>query len=170
MLWRSANAKDMKTDLSPKKPSLTLRGIFRCMMESGYNPSFEDGFIRFAIEDNNGIVDYENGILSVRILFSIDEEDYDLFLEASNLTMQKTALAKAVILMDMESIMFSCESFCYTESEFRKFFPRMVESITNALKAHRGQMRRLYHTVEAASTKFPAADEPAAGNSQKVLS
>ena len=170
MLWRHPNAKDMKTDLTPKKPSLKLRGIFKCMMEGGYYPTFEDGFIRFVTEENTAIVDYENGILSVRILFSIAPEEYDLFLEASNLTMQKTAVTKAVILMDMENIMFSCENFCYTESEFRKFFPLMVENVNKALHAHRHQMRRLIHAMEAASTKVPATDEAIAGNTNKILS
>ena len=140
------------------------------MMEGGYYPIFEDGFIRFTNEDNTAIVDYENGILSVRILFSIDPEEYDLFLEASNLAMQKTAAVKAVILMDMENIMFSCESFCYTESEFRKFFPLMVDCVNKALEAHRHQMRRLIHAVEAVAKKVPATDESIAGTTNKILS
>ena len=61
-----------------------MRSIFQCMMEGGYRPSYEKNHILFNIEDNIGVVEYEEGILSVRIFFSIEEGASELFLVASN--------------------------------------------------------------------------------------
>ena len=55
------------------------------MMEDGYYPVFEQTHIQFGMDDNIAVVEYEEGILSVRLFFSIDEEAYDLFLEACNI-------------------------------------------------------------------------------------
>lgn len=147
-----------------------MRTIFRCMMEAGYYPSFEDNYISFATKDNDiAVVEYEEGILSVRIFFSIEEDGYDMFLEASNLTMLQTPLVKTAILMDMENIMFSCEILCYTEGEFRKFFPQTVERLIEALQVHRKQMKKLIKATETAAAKIPATEDSMAGT-HKLLS
>ena len=70
-----------------KKSSLTMRSMFKAMMEGGYYPTFNKTHILFNMEDNIGVVEYEEGILSVRLFFTIEEEAYDLFLEASNSAM-----------------------------------------------------------------------------------
>jgi hypothetical protein len=53
------------------KTSLNMRSIFRCMMEEGYYPVYENTHITFGLEDNLAVVEYEEGILSVRLFFSI---------------------------------------------------------------------------------------------------
>ena len=47
----------MKTDSPQKTPGLNIRNMFRCMMEDGYYPSFEQTHIQFGIDDNIGVVE-----------------------------------------------------------------------------------------------------------------
>ncbi len=154
--------------------SLNMTGIFRCMMEGGYYPIYEKTHIVFGLDDNLAIVEYEEGILSVRLFFSIDEETYPMFLEAANETMMKAFVVKPVVLDDMKNLMFSCEILCDSVREFKKFFPRSIGLLRDALKLHRTEMKRLILAQELASKTIPATDDwtPAAGNmkSHKVLS
>ena len=122
--------------------SLNMARIFRCMMEEGYYPIFETTHIVFGLDDNLAIVEYEEGVLSVRLFFSIEEEMYPLFLEASNETMITTFAVKPVVLNDRKNLMFSCETLCDTLREFRKFFPRSVEMIRESLNRHRAVMKK----------------------------
>lgn len=141
-----------------------MTDIFRCMMEGGYSPFYENGHIIFGIDDNLAVVEYEDGVLSVRMFFSIDEEEYDLFLEAGNGTMTKAYIIKPVVLEDRRNIMFSCEILCDNIREFRKFFPRCIELLGEALIQHKAEMKKL----------IPATDNilPAAGKNKvhKVVS
>ena len=150
--------------------SLNLKSIVRCMMEDGYYPSFEQTHIQFELDDNTAVVEYEEGILSVRLFFSIDEEAYVLFLEASNLTMIETYAVKPAVLDDMKNIMFSCEFPCDTTKEFRKFFPRAVTFLNEALNSHQAAMRKLVLAGEMAAKTIPATDEIVTGTSRKILS
>lgn len=139
--------------------SLNMRSIFRCMMEEGYYPTFEKTHIQFGIDDNIGVVEYEENILSIRLFFSIEEDVYDLFLEASNAAMMETYIVKPVILDDMKNIMFSCEIMCDTLREFRKFFPRGIERLNEALMMHKAEMKKLLLAEEVAGAKIPATDD-----------
>ena len=147
-----------------------MNSIFRCMMEDGYYPSFEQTHIQFGIDDNTAVVEYEEGILSVRLFFSIDEEAYGLFLEASNMTMVETFAVKPAVLDDMKNIMFSCEFPCDTIKEFRKFFPRALNYLNEALSSHKTAMRKLVLAGEVAAKTIPATDEIVTGTRRKILS
>ena len=125
------------------KPSLTLKRIFRCMMEGGYYPIYEKTHILFDMEDNIGVVEYENGVLAVRLFFIIDEEAYNLFTEVSNTVMQESDLVKPVILDDRCNLMFSCETMCDNVREFRKFFPRCIKLINETLLLHRSEVKNI---------------------------
>lgn len=162
----------MKTD-DKKKPSLNLRNIFRCMMEDGYYPVFEKTHIQFGMDDNIAVVEYDEGILAVRLFFSIEEEAYDLFLEASNSMMMYNWSVKAVILEDMKNIMFGCEIPCDNVREFRKFFPRCIEMLAEGLRSHKAEMRKMILADQVASTTIPATDEVTAvtgTGKRKILS
>ena len=135
------------------KTSLNLTSIFRCMMEGGYYPIYEKTHIVFGLDDNLAVVEYEEGILSVRLFFGIEEDSYSLFLEASNSTMQKAFAVKPVVLDDMKNLMFSCEMLCGTVREFRKFFPRSLELLRRAMKLHRTEMKKLILAEELHSNK-----------------
>ncbi len=139
--------------------SLNMTGIFRCMMEGGYYPIYEKTHIVFGLDDNLAIVEYEDGIISVRLFFSIEEDTYPLFLEAANETMKKTFSVKPAVLDDMKNLMFSCEILCDTVLEFRKFFPRCIDMLREALKQHRKEMKMLIIAEEATSRKIPATDD-----------
>lgn len=128
-------------------------------MEGGFCPIYEKTHIVFGIDDNMGVVEYEEGVLSVRIFFSIDEESYPLFLEASNATMIKAFSVKPVVLDDLKNIMFSCEVLCDNVREFRKFFPRSIELLKDALKQHRAEMKKLIMAEDLALRKVPASDD-----------
>ena len=141
------------------KHSLTMRSIFRSMMEGGYYPTMEATYIQFGLDDNIAVVEYEDGILAVRLFFSIEEDAYDLFLEASNSMMMYNYSVKAAILDDMKNIMFSCEIPCDNVREFKKFFPRCVGMLKEALRSHKSEMRKLILADQAASTTIPAADD-----------
>ena len=117
-----------------------MRSMFRCMMEEGYYPVYEDTHITFGLEDNLAVVEYEEGILSVRLFFSIEKETYPLFLEAANETMLKAFIVKPVVLNDLKNLMFSCEMFCDNVREFRKFFPRSIDMLRECLHVHRHEM------------------------------
>lgn len=134
----------MKTNTQKApKPSLTLKRIFRCMMEGGYYPIYEKTHILFDMKDNIGVVEYENGVLAVRLFFIIDEEAYNLFTEVSNTVMQESDLVKPVILDDRCNLMFSCETMCDNVREFRKFFPRCIKLINDTLLLHRSEVKNI---------------------------
>lgn len=156
------------------RPTLTMRSMFRAMMEGGYYPYFNKTHIMFNHDDNISIVEHKEGILAVRIFFTIEEEAYDLFLEASNQTMLDTYIVKPVLLDDMKTIMFSCETFCDNLREFRKLFPRCINMIDESIAAHKKEMKKLVLAEEALSKTIPASDEwsSLAGTfkSQKILS
>ena len=139
--------------------SLTMRKIFAYLMENGYEPSYEDGYILFEIDDDTSVLEYDNGILSVRTFFSIDEEGYDMFLEASNLAMIKSFMIRPVVMEDMKSIMFSCETLCESMSEFRRYLPRLIEFSRKGLAAHKNEMKQLIRATEMLMTKKPDSDE-----------
>lgn len=138
------NATDMKTNIQKtEKPSLTLKRIFRCMMEGGYYPVYEKTHILFDMDDNIGVVEYEDGVLAVRLFFSIEEEAYSLFTEVGNTVMQESDLVKPVILDDRRNLMFSCETMCDNVREFRKFFPRCIEMINETLVMHKSEVKNI---------------------------
>ena len=136
-----------------------MRKIFRCMMEEGYYPVYEKTHILFGIEDNTAVVEYEEGILSVRVFFTIEEDAYDLFLEASNAAMTETYIVKPAILEDMKNIMFSCEMMCDNMREFRKFFPKGIERITEAIIVHKAEMKKLILAENVSSAVVPATED-----------
>ena len=129
-----------------------MRSIFRCMMEDGYYPTFEKTHILFDLADNTAVVEYEEGVLSVRIFFSIDEDAYDLFLEASNVAMLESFMVKPAILEDMRNIMFSFEMLCDTQREFKKIFPRGIELLKDAIRLHKAEMKKLADELAACKT------------------
>ena len=120
--------------------SLNMTSIFRCMMEGGYCPVFEKTHVVFELDGNLAIVEYEEGILSVRLFFSIEKEWYGRFLKAGNSTMMKAFMVKPVVMNDLKNLMFSCEMFCDNVREFRKFFPRSIDILREALHLHRQEM------------------------------
>lgn len=139
--------------------SLSMRKIFRYMMEKGYNPRYEDDYILFEIDENTSVLELEDGILSVRTFFTIDEDGYDMFLEASDLTMIKSAIIRPVVLEDMKSIMFSCETFCDSMNEFKRALPKLVEYSRKGLQIHKNEMKALIQATELLRAKMPASDE-----------
>ena len=148
--------------------------MFKAMMEGGYYPYYNKTHIMFSHDDNPVIVEQANGILCLRMFFTIEEEAYDLFLEASNQTMLDTYIVKPVLMNDMKTIMFSCETFCYNIREFRKFLPHCIHLIDESIAAHKKEMKKLVLAEEALSKTIPASDEwsSLAGTlkSQKILS
>ena len=141
------------------KMALTLRSIFRCMMEDGFYPIYEDSHILFNLDDNLAVLEYEDGFLSVRLFFSIDPETCMLFMEVSNSTMLTTDLVKPVIMDDRKNIMFSCETMCDTLKEFRKFFPRAVECIREAVTEHKSEMKRTILSQGLSASSLIGTDE-----------
>ena len=125
------------------KKELTLRKIFRYMMENGYEPSLEDMHILFDMKELTAVLEYEEGILSLRMFFSVDRDEYRNFLEASNSCMQMTYMIRPVILEDHRTLMLSCESICDTFRDFERFFPRMLDSLQEGLTVHKNQMQEL---------------------------
>ena len=55
--------------------SLTMRSIFNFLTKQGYNPTYESTYILFELDENSAVVEYEDGILSIRLLLLIDEEE-----------------------------------------------------------------------------------------------
>jgi hypothetical protein len=160
----------MKIDSPFRKPGLNLTNIFRYMMEAGYNPSYEHTHIQFDLEGNLAVVECEDGIASVKIFFSIDQEQYGLFIEASNSTMLKTYIVKPAVLDDMQNIVFSFEFLCADIRDFKKHFPRSLDYLTDALSVHKAEMRRLVYANGLMTKKVPETDETVTGTVRKILS
>jgi len=136
-----------------------IRAIFRYMMEEGYYPRYEKTYILFDIEDNTAVVEYEEDIISIRIFFSIDEDAYDLFLEASNAAMLESFMVKPAILDDMKNIMFSYEMCCDTVRDLKKFFPRGIRRLKEAMKLHKAEMKKLIIAENVSSATITAAED-----------
>lgn len=139
--------------------SLNMRSIFRCMMEGGYYPKYEDTYILFNIDENMAVVEYEEGILSIRIFFSIEEDAFDLFLEASNATMLESFIVKPAVTENMKNIMFSCEMICSNVREFRKFFPLGIHHLKEAVRMHKMEMKRLILAEKISSATISATED-----------
>ena len=148
----------MKTAEKQKK-DMMMRNIFRYMMENGYDPVYEDNYISFNIDDNTSVLEFEEDILSVRTFFTIEEEEYDLFLEASNGAMMKSRLLRAAIMDDMTSIMFSCETLCKSMNDFKRFFPRLVTLAKDGLMTHKKEMRDLLQITNILTKKMPVSED-----------
>lgn len=150
----------MNTYDNKKGPSLAMRNIFKYMMENGYEPTFEDNYILFNIEDNTSVLEYDNELLTVRTFFTIEDDEYDMFLEASNMAMLKTFMMKPVIMEDMRSIMFSCETICQNLNDFKRFLPKLVEYTKQGLSTHKNEMRELLKATEMLKNKnIPAIED-----------
>ena len=154
---------------SSKTAGLSMRSMFRCMMEEGYYPTFEQTHIQFNLDDNIAVLEYEEGVLSVRLFFSIEEEAYEIFLEASNMMMIGTFAVKPVILEDMKNIMFSCEMRCDNMREFRKNLPWAIDKLREGLRVHKSEMKKLILASELVSKTIPATDDLVTGT-RKILS
>lgn len=157
-----------------QKSTLTMRSMFRAMMEGGYYPQFNKTHILFYIDDNIAVVEYEEGVMSVRLFFTIEEEAYELFLESSNSAMLETFAVKPVVMDDMKTIMFSCETLCDNLREFRKFLPRCIRLLEESLVTHKAEMKKLVQAGESLTKTIPATDDYASlagtGKSHKLLS
>ena len=160
----------MKIDSPFRKPGLNLTNIFRYMMEAGYNPCYEHTHIQFDLEGNLAVVECEDGIASVKIFFSIDQEQYGLFIEASNSTMLETYIVKPAVLDDMQNIVFSFEFICGNIRDFRKYFPQALDYLLDALSVHKAEMRRLVSASRILTKKVPETDETVTGTVRKILS
>ncbi len=147
----------MKTDIKQQKEE--MRKIFTYMMENGYNPTFEDNYILFDIEDNTSVLEYDEGILSIRTFFTIDEDGYDIFLEASNLAMINSLVIRPVIMEDMKSIMFSCETICDNMNDFKRFFPKLIEFSKKGLEIHKHEMKELIQATDILNKTKPATED-----------
>ena len=131
----------MKSSNGSKKNGLSMKDIFRCMMEGGYHPYYESSHIIFELNDNLAIVEYEGNILSVRLFFSIEEEMAQSIINVSNIVMVESSLVKPAVLDDMKNLMFSCETMCENIRQFRSFFPKAIEKLDEALNIHRKEMK-----------------------------
>ena len=121
--------------------SLSLKKIFRCMMEEGYHPSYETSHIIFELGDNLAVVEYENSILSVRLFFTIEEEMAQTIINVSNSVMTESQMVKPTVLDDMKNLMFSCETMGENIRQFRSFFPKAIELLGEAWSIHRKEMK-----------------------------
>ena len=54
--------------------------------------------------------------------------------------MMKAFMVKPVVMNDLKNLMFSCEMFCDNVREFRKFFPRSIDILREAMHLHRIEM------------------------------
>ena len=170
MLKQLKNQCIMSIKFPIKAQSLSMKSIFQYMMEEGYNPDFQHSHIQFNLDGNIAVVDAEDGFVSLRIFFSIEKEDYELFLEASNQTMLKTYAIKPAVMDDMDDIVFSNEFFCDNLHDLKRFFPRAIETMKEALDTHKNEMRKLVMTKSALAKSIPATEEPVTGIVKKIFS
>ena len=143
--------KEKTTNAFGSRHSLNMKRIFRCLMEEGYYPTYEETHILFSLDDNTAVVEYEEGVISIRLFFGIDKESYALFLEASNEVMLETHVVKPVVLDDMKNIMFSFEMMCDSTRELKRYFSRGIRLLQESLALHRLEMKKLVLTERMSS-------------------
>jgi hypothetical protein len=160
----------MKTKSPLSKPALNLMNIFKYMMEEGYFPNYEYTHISFDLDGTIATVECEDGFASVRIFFSIDKDKYDMFIEASNLTMMKTYAVKPTVMDDRENLIFSIEFLCDGIRDFRRYFPRSLDCLRDALISHKAEMKRLIEKRNADTKKVPDTEDLISGTIRKILS
>lgn len=126
------------------------------MMEEGYYPKYEKTQLLFYIDRNMTLLEYENDILVMRVFFSINEDDFNLFMEVSDTVMLNTHTVKALVTHDRKSIMFCCETMCDNRKSLRKFLPAMISNLKAAMNQHREQMRMqiLTHTLYTTASTY----------------
>ena len=135
---------------------MKLTDICRYMMEEGYYPKYEKTQLLFYIDGNMTLLEYENDILVMRVFFSINEDDFNLFMEVSDTVMLNTHTVKALVTHDRKSIMFCCETMCDNRKSLRKFLPAMISNLKDAMNRHREQMRMqiLTHTLYTTASTY----------------
>ena len=135
---------------------MKLTDICRCMMEEGYYPKFEKTQVIFNIGDDMAVLEYKHEVISMRVLFSIDEEYYNLFLEISNSITMSSPTVKAGITDNGRNLMFCCETLCDNRKSFRKHLPVMVASLSRTIEMHREEMRKqiLAFSVFSTATRY----------------
>lgn len=161
---------DMKTNSPMDSQGPSLKSIFRYMMEKGYYPQYEHTHIQFDFDGINAVVESYDGYASVRLFFEIEKDEYEFFLEASNMTMLKTYAVKPAVMDDREDIVFSYEFPCDNIRDFRKFFPRACQTLKDALEIHKNEMRKLVFASRMANATIPAREESVTGIGRKILS
>ena len=134
----------MEKNMTAVRPTLTMQMIFRYMMENGYYPEFDNTFILFDVGENTAFVDYEEGILSVKMFFAIEKDSIDTFLKASNDAMMSAYMVRPIITEEKSGIIFSCETFCDNIKDLRSFFPRLVIKLAEGLEIHKLAMQDLF--------------------------
>lgn len=102
-------------------------------MEDGYYPVYRKTYITFSIGDDTAVLEYNQGILTLKIFFSIDDEYAALLLTAANTIMQSSPTIKSLMDEDGKNIIFSCETFCTSKRDFRKILPAMISMLQEAL-------------------------------------
>jgi hypothetical protein len=135
---------------------MKLTDICRYMMEERYYPKYEKTHLLFYIDGNMTLLEYENDILVMRVFFSINEDDFYLFMEVSDTVMLNTHTVKALVTHDRKSIMFCCETMCDNRKSLRKFLPAMISNLKDAMNQHREQMRMqiLTHTQYTTASTY----------------
>ena len=135
---------------------MKLTDICRYMMEEGYYPKYEKTQLLFYIDGNITLLEYENDILVMRVFFSINEDDFNLFMEVSDTVMLNTHTVKALVTHNKKSIMFCCETMCDNRKSLRKFLPAMISNLKAAMNQHREQMRMqiLTHTLYTTASTY----------------
>lgn len=136
-----------------------MRKIFAYLMENGYRPALEDSCMLLQANDNSFVLEHHDNTLTLRTFYAIEKDEYDLFLEASNMSMLDSFMIKPVIMDEGESLMFSCETFCVTFSDFRRFFPMMMEYMGKGIDAHKHYMNELLGMTELLGGKMPVSNE-----------
>ena len=159
----------MKDGNLKKGSGLTLKSMFKFMMENGYSPSFESGSIQFDLGSDIAVVEYNEGIMSARLFYTIDEDQYDLFLEASNMAMLKSYATKIAVLDSMTDLMFSCEFPCGNLRDFKRFLPMAIDRLKETIKIHKEEMRRLIIASGVVSATIPATDNSMAGTGKRKI-
>lgn len=165
MCFMSAKKTTMK-----KSSTLTLRSIFRYLMENRHYPVYEKTHIIFGLDGNMAVIELNEDIVTLRVFFSIEKSDYYNLMEASNSCMLQTYMVKPVLLDDRQNIMFSCECLCVTFRDFTRFFPRMTMMIKESLTIHKAEMKNILLADEILKATLPVTEETATGSARKILS
>ena len=146
---------------------LTMSDIKETLMEIGYEPEegskssvlvFEFGKARYEVR-------YEDYMLDIRMyIFSEDLSVFNVFKCAAERVNNELAMVKSAIkLRDDGSyfVMFACNAFLESRSEFKKFFPWYLRETKDAYAWFKKYSQELYENL-----RYPVAEENECNSSE----
>ena len=146
---KSNEIQKLKAELvSPKKDSgcelLDSDAMYRVIQEEGYFPTKDaDGDISFKIKGTRIVVgECAEGFVYTRVYYGLDNESIRTALYAANVISGAYVAVKALIVEEIESLIFSVESYCIDVETYRAFFQRSISILADSIEVFQKEIQK----------------------------